>query len=71
MLGSCFVSLPFLQARLSFLLLHLACVSRLLSRLDMYGLCEVAVHGDGNCQVGVTRHFVSVPCSRCLYCMQK
>ncbi|KAL0020195.1 hypothetical protein WJX79_009352 [Trebouxia sp. C0005] len=24
--------------------------ARLLSRLDMYGLCEVAVHGDGNCQ---------------------
>ncbi|KAL3161663.1 hypothetical protein ABBQ38_15492 [Trebouxia sp. C0009 RCD-2024] len=24
--------------------------ARLLSRLDMYGLCEVSVHGDGNCQ---------------------
>ncbi|DBB04796.1 TPA: hypothetical protein ACH3X3_15286 [Trebouxia sp. C0006] len=45
--------------------------ARLLSRLDMYGLCEVAVHGDGNCQVGVTRYFVSVLCSRCSYCMQK
>ena len=29
------------------------------------------MHGDGNCQVGVAQYFVIVPCSRCLYCMQK
>lgn len=32
-------------------LLQCLCVCRLMSRLDMYGLCEVSVHGDGNCQV--------------------
>lgn len=32
---------------------QLLCHCRLLSRLDMYGLCEVSVHGDGNCQVSI------------------
>ena len=36
------------------------CPRRLLSRLDMYGLCEVSVHGDGNCQVSIVRHAVLV-----------
>lgn len=34
-----------------------------MSRLDMYGLCEVSVHGDGNCQVGHMQHLVATYCA--------